>query len=156
MPTTERPLRAAPGHRPETCCSQGPGCLLETVGALGPIRQLALGTTLDFAQVSAKGFCIAQASSQFPQESSLFSKGFKLLAFARLILTWYFSKNHKVLQKQQADMEQEECFAIAFSIQFITQKCPHGLTPDPIHAAGSARHAHMSHVHGQFGSKGRT
>lgn len=39
---------------------------METVGALGPIRQLAVGTTLDFAQMSAKGFCIAQASSQFP------------------------------------------------------------------------------------------
>lgn len=59
------------------------------------------------------------------------------------------------MQKKQADMEWEKCFAIAFSIQFVTQKYPQELIPDPTHAAGSARHAHTSHVHGKFASKGR-
>jgi len=45
-------------------------------------------------------------------------------------------------------MAQEECFGIAFSVQFIIQKCPRAFTSDPIHAAGSARHVHMCDVHG--------
>lgn len=54
----------------------------------------------------------------------MFSKGFKLLPFGRLILTRYFSKNHKVLQKQQADMEQEECFALPFPYSSSLRNVP--------------------------------
>lgn len=100
MPTTGRVLRPAPGHQPETHCSQGPGCLLGTVGVLGLIRQLAAGTTVDFPQMSAKGYCIAQASSQFPQESLLFSKGLKLSPFGRLILTRYCPKKSQGLAEE--------------------------------------------------------